>query len=130
MITIETEFDGKTAMGYGHSTFRKDYFERYRDIETVEEVIKLVSKLFNNKNLSNQMATFEFFSHDKSVTVCRFSRFYSDTIEFMWWEKNEYYANKVEIGTKLSKKEIRKAYLDTVEKLRHFEWEKEQEVSA
>ena len=120
MITIKAEWTMRTEMGITTCTADKDVFSDYRNYETVEDVINYVKKLFNAKKYSNQCVDFIYSNNTPyGATVSRYFRFYSDKVNKVVFNGHAD-GEKSELD-KLSKKEIKEAYLACAEQCMEYE---------
>lgn len=128
MITIKAEWVQKTKMGRTQCSADKTVFRNYRDVEHVEEVVEWVKKLFSNKEYSDQVVDF-LYDNDTAYgfTNNRFIKEWNGTYFNVYFGG---YANGIKNHMdKLTKAEIKKAYLDIADKCLDFEEEKANECA-
>ncbi len=131
MIHVRYEFNGKTLMGFGKMEAETSIFSDYRDIETVERVIKEVKKLFGNKSVSNQCVTFSFMKKDyNEVSTSRFLRFYSEEITYVEWADGFGCGVKHNRGYSIKAKDIKEAYLACADRAIEYENEEKAKEEA
>ena len=121
MITIQSEFKMTTPYGITDCKAEKLIFRNYRDVDTVEDAIKYVNKLFKDAKLSNQCVTF-IYDSDKTYgqSTTRFFRFYSDEINEVYFGDG-FGSGISKRLDKFTKRDIRRAYLDCADRAIAYE---------
>ena len=110
-IYYECEFDTSTPVGYAHCTTSDGIYKDYRDISTVEGVIKTIKKLFANDNYHAQCVTFFAKTERKGKhEVARLWYNYKDHYDLVIFEGVGAYSNLTR--EKVDAKLIREIYLN------------------
>ena len=122
MITIKAEWKQMTKMGYTDCNADKTIFGHYRDVDTVEEAVAWVKKLFSNKDYSDQMVDFMFDNNTAyGCTVSRYFKDYSLGYSYVYFGG---LGNGIKTHIeKITKKDIKESYLKCVEMCMKYEEE-------
>ena len=120
MITIKAEWTMKTEFGHTECTADKTVYGNYRDVESVENVVEWVKKVFNSKKYGAPCVDFLYDNGTAyGVTVTRYFRDWNGVVNKVVFEgKGE---GEKSIMDKLTKKEIKEAYLHTAEMCAEYE---------
>jgi len=120
MMNINAEFKTNTFAGITSCNVDKTIWRNPRDIETVEDAIKWVKKVFEKG--TDTMVTFGFFDNEDH----NFSRLFKDWrngvqgVREIHWNGHGTLVSDI-FHEKLTNKLIRELYLDTADK--YIEWE-------
>ena len=119
MIKIEVEAHAKTAIDFNTELKgSKTIFSKYRDIETVEDVVKYVKSIFTNKTFWDVSVSFIY--DDGSLYGRTISRLFNVTnggkvTELHWYGLGSTADTRIELD-KLTTKVIRDMYLECADK--------------
>ena len=110
MIRIDFEANGKTPVGYGRFIYSEYIHQNYRDIVTVENIVKKLTNFLRNVAYNDQCVTFVYVNDKVETTnVSRYWRSYGDKYNYVVWNGCGAYTDAE--FTSLKSKRMRDAYL-------------------
>lgn len=120
MITIKANWEQRTKLGHTLCESSKTIYRNYRDIDNVDEAVNWVSKLFTDKGISNPSV--DFLYDDDTAYGCIISRYFKEYTEGFARVYFGGMGNGIKTTVmKLTKKELKEAYLECADKCMEYE---------